>query len=90
VKAFLSTRDLPDARVAGRVGEQNDIADKERFVRPTEVQQHALMPGDGMKVFRDDRRSLVLCRHEVHARLADPRSTEGWISSRLISPTSGP
>ena len=51
-----ATRNFTETGVAGVVFEDDDVAREERSVRAAEVQQHAVVPGDGDdEHFSDDR-----------------------------------
>ena len=54
----LATGDFPEADVAGVVFQDEDIAGEERAVRAAEIEQHAVLPGDGDDLhFGDDWRT---------------------------------
>ena len=44
---LLATGDFAQAGASGVVGDQDDIAREERTMRAAEVEQHAVMTGDG-------------------------------------------
>ena len=51
---LLPARDLADPGAAGVVGDDDEVAGEERPVRPGEVEQHAVAPGDGHDANRAD------------------------------------
>ena len=96
-RIFFAAGNLAYAGVASIVGQQNEIAREEWRMRSAQIQQHAVVAGDGDHAHRRDD-GCLRCTALVSAKFTDLLLDRGRVSlrhlrgkaevsSRLISPT---